>query len=152
MKTSGPTRTSVGSAGELLDGASADFGTLRARHESAKRRYAGSPMTCATPSTARHLSDRYVTQRASPVLPVKAASKRQFGGAVHDASRSGKTAYVEPAQLEALKARRRCCARRRATDSRALEPVATPINSATTSILVRSMPTVREGATRPLMG
>ena len=72
-----------------------------ARHESAKRRYAGFADDLRdTLHSEGHLSDRYVTQRDDRhVLPVKAASKRQFGGVVHDASRSGKTAYVEPAQL-----------------------------------------------------
>ena len=92
---------SVGPAGDLLDGASAELGTLRARHESAKRRYAELADDLRdTLHSEGHLSDRYVTQRDDRhVLPVKAASKRQFGGVVHDASRSGKTAYVEPAQL-----------------------------------------------------
>ena len=63
-----------------------------ARHESAKRRYAELADDLRdTLHSEGHLSDRYVTQRDDRhVLPVKAASKRQFGGVARDASCSGK--------------------------------------------------------------
>ncbi len=92
---------SISATGELLDGASAELGTLRARRESARRRYTQLADELRDElHTDGHLSDRYVTQRDDRhVLPIKAAAKRQFGGVIHDSSRSGKTAFVEPASL-----------------------------------------------------
>ena len=92
---------SIGPNGDLLDGASAELGSLRARRESARRRHTQlADQLRDELHTDGHLSDRYVTQRDDRhVLPVKASAKRQFGGVVHDSSRSGKTAYVEPARL-----------------------------------------------------
>ena len=92
---------SIRSTGELLDGASAELGPLRSRRESARRRYTHlADQLRDELHTDGHLSDRYVTQRDDRhVLPIKAAAKRQFGGVIHDSSRSGKTAFVEPASL-----------------------------------------------------
>ena len=78
MKTSWfDSEASVGPAGDLLDGASASSGPC-ARHESAKRRCRLADDLRDTLHSEGHLSDRYVTQRDDRVLPVKAASKRQF--------------------------------------------------------------------------
>jgi len=92
---------SIAANGELLDSASAELGPLRHRRDAARRRHTQLADSLRDElHTEGHLSDRYVTQREDRhVLPIKAASKRQFGGVIHDASRSGKTAFVEPASL-----------------------------------------------------
>ncbi len=64
------------------------------------------------PKVAVFLQDQFVTQRSGRwVLPVRMDSKNQVPGVVHDVSRTGETAFVEPLyvihlanQLENLKA------------------------------------------------
>jgi DNA mismatch repair protein MutS2 len=94
-------RVSVGDEGALLDTASSELGDLRHKRDAARRRHAELADQLKVELDADgHLQDRYVTQRDDRhVLPVKASAKRQFGGVIHDSSRSGKTAYVEPAAL-----------------------------------------------------
>jgi DNA mismatch repair protein MutS2 len=94
-------RSSIGADGSLLDSASADLGPLRRNLELARRRHSNMATSLRDELYAGgQLQDDYVTQRRERhVLPVKASAKRQLGGIIHDSSRSGKTAYVEPAEL-----------------------------------------------------
>lgn len=49
------------------------------------------------------LQDRFITKRNNRwVIPVRMDSKGQVAGIVHDVSRSGETAFIEPAEITAL--------------------------------------------------
>lgn len=92
---------SVTAQGELADSASAELGRLRAQRLRARRSHSeiANDLRDALDDQGA-LQDTYVTQRGQRhVLPVKASQKRRFGGVIHDKSRSGKTAFVEPAAL-----------------------------------------------------
>ncbi|WP_353683799.1 endonuclease MutS2 [Thermodesulfovibrio sp. 3907-1M] len=55
------------------------------------------------PNIQVFLQDRFITKRNNRwVIPVRMDSKGQVAGIVHDVSRSGETAFIEPAEITAL--------------------------------------------------
>ncbi len=55
------------------------------------------------PNIKVFLQDRFITKRNNRwVIPVRMDSKGQVSGIVHDVSRSGETAFIEPSEITAL--------------------------------------------------
>ncbi len=91
-------RTSIDSEGNILDSASPVLAELRSRVrrlESRIRKKLEEMMREEVLSV--FLQDNYVTERSGRwVIPVRMDSKGQVHGVVHDVSRSGETAFIEP--------------------------------------------------------
>lgn len=91
---------SVDRDGVILDSASPELSSLRSRHRLLKERVMKrlSEIVAKNPETV--LQDNFYTQRNQRyVVPVKASAQSQFQGIVHDASASGLTVFIEPAEL-----------------------------------------------------
>jgi DNA mismatch repair protein MutS2 len=91
---------SVDRDGTILDSASPELKSLRKRYRTLKERIHKrlSEIVARNPETV--LQDDYYTQRGQRyVVPVKASEQSKFEGIVHDASGSGQTVFVEPAEL-----------------------------------------------------
>ena len=89
---------SLDDEGRVLDSASDDLARIRAN---LRRRRADvqriMQQLIRSPARARMLQEPIITERAGrAVVPVKQASRREFGGIVHDASSSGATLFMEP--------------------------------------------------------
>lgn len=91
-------RKSIDSEGNILDTASSLLAELRAQ----KRRIENSIRKSLEDITrdsrvAVFLQDDFITKRAGRwVIPVRMDSKGQVAGVVHDVSKSGETAFIEP--------------------------------------------------------
>ncbi len=85
--------------GGLADGASPELGRIR-RSLVAARRDAQERVRSLSSSLSEHLQEGFVTERAGrPVLAVRASSRSEVPGVVHDSSGSGQTLFVEPFPL-----------------------------------------------------
>lgn len=89
-------------AGNVLDNASPELGRIRAELS----RISGTVNSIMRRVMARAVSDGYLESDATPsvrdgrlVLPVSPMNKRRINGIVHDESASGKTFYIEPAEV-----------------------------------------------------
>ena len=92
---------SVGADGQLRDEASDVLGGLRRGLTQARRRLSESADEVVEDLDRQGiLQDRFVTQRRDrQVVPVRAGMQSRMDGKVRDSSRSGATAFVEPAVL-----------------------------------------------------
>ncbi len=89
---------SLDDEGRVLDSASDALAHIRAN---LRRRRADvqriMQQLLRSPAKARMLQEPIITERAGrAVVPVKQASRKEFGGIVHDASSSGATLFMEP--------------------------------------------------------
>ena len=91
-------RDTFDDTGEIRDSASPELFTLRrARDEAAARAATWPSRILKSDKYTPYLQDVFVTQRGERfVLPLKASYKSMGLGIVHDTSRSGETAFVEP--------------------------------------------------------
>ncbi len=91
-------RRSIDSEGNIKDSASVELGRIRRelrRLEQSIRKKL-EEMT-RDQSVALFLQDDFITRRAGRwVIPVRMDSKGQVAGVVHDVSKSGETAFIEP--------------------------------------------------------
>ncbi|MFH1090680.1 MAG: Smr/MutS family protein, partial [Pseudomonadota bacterium] len=92
---------SLGPDGEVLDTASAELARVRREFSglrgAVQNKLAG---LMRQPSAKATLQDELVTRRAGRyVIPVRASSTREVPGLVHDYSKSGATAFVEPLEV-----------------------------------------------------
>ena len=89
---------SIGSMGEVLDGASAGLGSLRRRARRAYDSAAGAlARVIESPEGADALQDSVVSIRSDRlVVQVKAGHRHRVPGVVHGASNTGATLFVEP--------------------------------------------------------
>jgi DNA mismatch repair protein MutS2 len=97
-------KKSVDSQGNILDTASTALASVRAeiRRLEARIRKKLEDMT-RSENVAVFLQDDFVTTRSGRwVLPVRMDSKGQVAGVVHDVSKSGETAFVEPIAIIGL--------------------------------------------------
>ncbi len=94
-------RASILPSGEIADAASPALGRARAEARRAKSELERSvDRILASGQYAAQLSDDYFTLRNDRyVLPVRADSRGQVRGIVHDASSSGTTLFIEPESL-----------------------------------------------------
>ncbi len=91
----------LGADGQLRDEASEALGGLRRALAGARRRLSESAEEVVEDLNRQGiLQDRFVTQRRDrQVVPVRAGMQNRLKGKVRDSSRSGATAFVEPAVL-----------------------------------------------------
>ncbi|MEJ2696233.1 MAG: endonuclease MutS2 [Candidatus Sulfobium sp.] len=91
-------RRSVDSEGNILDGASAMLSDLRERTRRLDARIVKRlEEMVRDESLSVFLQDDFITKRSGRwVIPVRMDSKGQVAGVVHDVSKSGETAFVEP--------------------------------------------------------
>ena len=95
---------SIGGEGEILDTASAELKrlrqSLRALDAKISRRLGE---ITREPDIEGFLQDDFVTKRSGRwVIPVRMDSKGMIRGVVHDVSRSGETAFMEPLEIIGL--------------------------------------------------
>lgn len=85
--------------GGLSDRASPELGRLR-RALAMARQDAQEKVRALSGSLSTHLQEGFVTERGGrPVLAVRASSRSEVPGVVHDSSSSGQTLFVEPFPL-----------------------------------------------------
>ena len=89
---------SIGTMGEVLDGASPGLGSLR---RSARQAYDGAAAALTrvveSPDRAEALQDSVISMRSDRlVIQVKAGHRHRVPGVVHGASNTGATLFVEP--------------------------------------------------------
>lgn len=91
-------RRSVDTEGNILDSASPDLAQIRREVKVVERRIRKRLEDMVHDErVAVFLQDDFITQRSGRwVVPVRMDSKGQVAGVVHDVSRSGETAFVEP--------------------------------------------------------
>lgn len=91
-------RRSVDSEGNILDTASPDLAQIRREVKVVERRIRKRLEDMVHDERVSvFLQDDFITQRSGRwVVPVRMDSKGQVAGVVHDVSRSGETAFVEP--------------------------------------------------------
>ena len=97
-------RRSIDKDGGILDSASPELSDLRRkkRRIEAKIRKSLEEIT-RDENTAAFLQDNFITQRSGRwVIPVRMDSKGHVQGVVHDVSRTGETAFVEPISIIGL--------------------------------------------------
>ncbi|HMK43448.1 MAG TPA: endonuclease MutS2 [Dissulfurispiraceae bacterium] len=94
-------RTSVDAEGNILDTASPDLARIRREVKNVERRIRKKLEDIVRDeSVSVFLQDDFVTQRSGRwVIPVRMDSKGLVAGVVHDVSRSGETAFVEPLSI-----------------------------------------------------
>ncbi len=92
---------SIDSEGIILDSASTALSGLRKQMRALEARIRKKLQSITGErKTGVFLQDDYVTRRAGRwVIPVRMDSKGQIPGVVHDVSRSGETAFVEPLEI-----------------------------------------------------
>ncbi len=91
---------SIDPDGAVLDTASPELKSLRDKHRTLKSRIHRKLADIVTRNPDTVLQDSFYTQRSQRyVVPVKASERDKFQGIVHDASASGQTVFVEPAEL-----------------------------------------------------
>lgn len=87
----------IDQAGEVLDSASPSLKRIRSNIESAQHAIRQNLNKFVSGSGSRYLSDNLITMRNDRyVIPVKAESKGNVPGVVHDQSASGQTLFIEP--------------------------------------------------------
>jgi DNA mismatch repair protein MutS2 len=91
-------RRSVDTEGNILDSASPELAQIRREVKAVERRIRKRLEDMVHDDrVAVFLQDNFITQRSGRwVVPVRMDSKGQVAGVVHDVSRSGETAFVEP--------------------------------------------------------
>lgn len=91
-------RKSIDAEGNILDTASPDLARIRREVKTVERRIRKKLEDIVRDdSVSVFLQDDFITQRSGRwVVPVRMDSKGQVAGVVHDVSRSGETAFVEP--------------------------------------------------------
>ena len=94
-------KKSVDSEGNVLDTASRELMNIRARKRSLEARIRKRlDEMVKEKGIALFVQDEFVTQRSGRwVIPVRMDSKGQVPGVVHDVSRSGDTAFIEPVEI-----------------------------------------------------
>ncbi len=95
---------SIDSEGNILDSASVALSELRAQVRRLEGRIAKKlEEMMRDERISSFLQDNFVTQRSGRwVIPVRMDSKGQVPGVVHDVSRSGETAFIEPLAIISL--------------------------------------------------
>jgi DNA mismatch repair protein MutS2 len=90
--------------GGVLDTASFELGDIRQRRRALERRITRRlEEFVADETTSRFLQDSFITQRSGRwVIPVRMDARGSIEGVVHDVSRSGETAFVEPLAILSL--------------------------------------------------
>jgi DNA mismatch repair protein MutS2 len=94
----------VGSEGEILDSASIELADIRKRLRALDQRVSRRLEEITRESEySQFLQDDFVTKRSGRwVLPVRMDSKGMVSGVVHDVSRTGETAFMEPIEIIGL--------------------------------------------------
>lgn len=97
-------KCSIDSEGNILDSASAALKELRIRIKGLENRIRKKLEEITRDErVAVFLQDDFITQRSGRwVIPVRMDSKGQVQGVVHDVSRSGETAFIEPLSIISL--------------------------------------------------
>jgi DNA mismatch repair protein MutS2 len=97
-------KDSIGERGQILDTASPDLGRIRSQLRTAYNRLMDSLQRIMEAAASRgQLQEAIITTRAGRyVVPVRAESRNQFRGIVHDESASGATVFMEPLQAVQL--------------------------------------------------
>ncbi|MEJ2184215.1 MAG: endonuclease MutS2 [Nitrospirota bacterium] len=92
---------SVDAEGNILDGASYVLEDLRGRIRSLERKIMGRlEELLRDPGMTPFLQDGFVTRRYGRwVIPVRMDARGMVSGVVHDVSRTGETAFVEPLEI-----------------------------------------------------
>lgn len=92
---------SIDADGQIKDSASFELAELRGRIRSLERRISRKlEALVRDPSLALFLHDTFITKRSGRwVIPVRMDSKGMVQGVVHDVSRSGETAFMEPLEV-----------------------------------------------------
>ena len=95
---------SIDREGNILDSASPALAELRAKRRGLENRIIKRlEEITRDENTAPFLQDTFITQRSGRwVIPVRMDSKGQVSGVVHDVSRTGETAFVEPIAIIGL--------------------------------------------------
>ena len=96
--------STIGPEAEILDSASFELSELRSRMRALDRRVSRRlEEITRTPEFEPFLQDTFVTKRSGRwVLPVRMDSKGMVSGVVHDVSRTGETAFMEPLEIIGL--------------------------------------------------
>jgi DNA mismatch repair protein MutS2 len=94
----------VDGEGNILDSASYELSDLRARRRAMERRITRRLEAMVRDrEVAPFIQDDFITRRSGRwVIPVRMDSKGEVPGVVHDVSRSGETAFVEPLEIIGL--------------------------------------------------
>ncbi len=94
----------IGADGDILDSASYELAELRGRVRSLDQRVSRRlEEITRTAEFEPFLQDDFVTKRSGRwVLPVRMDSKGMVSGVVHDVSRTGETAFMEPLEIIGL--------------------------------------------------
>ena len=94
----------VDEEGNILDTASSMLKYLRKQRKTTEERIKNKLEEIINrPDVSVFLQDRFITKRNNRwVIPVRMDSKGQVAGIVHDVSRSGETAFIEPAEITNL--------------------------------------------------
>ena len=88
---------SISPGGQVMDSASAELGSVRARRSAASRRILDRLNQIVGGPLRALLQDPVIVQRNDRYcVPVKAENRHAFGGIVHDTSASGATLFMEP--------------------------------------------------------
>lgn len=97
-------KRSIDSEGNILDSASVALKELRVRIKGSESRIRKKlDEIMMNGKIAPFLQDVFITQRSGRwVIPVRMDSKGQVNGIVHDVSRSGETAFIEPLSIISL--------------------------------------------------
>jgi DNA mismatch repair protein MutS2 len=97
-------KRSIDSEGNILDSASVALKELRVRIKGLENRIRKKLEDITRDErVAAFLRDDFITQRSGRwVIPVRMDSKGQVQGVVHDVSRSGETAFIEPLSIISL--------------------------------------------------
>ncbi|MEK7689127.1 MAG: endonuclease MutS2, partial [Deltaproteobacteria bacterium] len=95
---------SIDREGNILDSASPALAELRVKRRGLENRIIKRlEEITRDENTAPFLQDTFITQRSGRwVIPVRMDSKGQVSGVVHDVSRTGETAFVEPIAIIGL--------------------------------------------------
>ena len=96
--------STIGPDAEILDSASLELSELRGRMRALDRKVSRRlEEITRTPEFEPFLQDTFVTKRSGRwVLPVRMDSKGMVSGVVHDVSRTGETAFMEPLEIIGL--------------------------------------------------
>jgi len=94
----------VDEEGNILDTASSTLKYLRKQRKTTEERIKNKLEEIINrPDVSVFLQDRFITKRNNRwVIPVRMDSKGQVAGIVHDVSRSGETAFIEPEEITNL--------------------------------------------------
>ncbi len=94
----------IGPEADILDSASFELSELRGRHRTLDRKVSRRlEEITRTTEFEPFLQDTFVTKRSGRwVLPVRMDSKGMVSGVVHDVSRTGETAFMEPLEIIGL--------------------------------------------------